>query len=100
MVSQRLICRSSASLLQRLVTMNKKCSCDPIGPICEMTPLVDPAPVIKQTLKKSCSCEPAGPLCYLDPLVNYDWDKRPKKENCELTETEAFLEWKVIGFTA
>ena len=46
-------------------------------------------------MKKCCSCEPGGPLCFLDPLVTYDWNKRPKRENCDLTEPETKLEWKV-----
>ena len=87
--------------------MNKKCSCDPIGPLSEMDPLVtsDARQTLVTTrphvlqpqmqMKKCCSCEPGGPLCFLDPLVTYDWNKRPKRENCDLTETEAKLEWKV-----
>ena len=46
-------------------------------------------------MKKVCSCEPGGPLCWLDPMVTYDWSKRPRRSNCDLTVTQPWLEWKV-----
>ena len=48
-------------------------------------------------MKKVCSCEPGGPLCWLDPMVTYDWSKRPRRSNCDLTVTQPWLEWKVGG---
>jgi len=85
--------------------MKKKCSCDRIA---ESDPLVTSEPrrtlvttrppllTPQITMKKVCSCEPGGPLCFLDPLVTYDWKKRPKRENCDLTEPDPYLEWKDV----
>ena len=89
--------------------MKKKCSCDRIA---ESDPLVTSEPrrtlvttrppllTPQITMKKVCSCEPGGPLCFLDPLVTYDWKKRPKRENCDLTEPDPYLEWKVSHILA
>ena len=95
-------------------TIIKRCSCEPLGVICETDPLMRPPASATTTaqvtttlvpppssthvnvnMKKCCSCEPGGPLCYLDPMISYDWSSRPKRQNCDLTITERWLEWKV-----
>ena len=99
-------------------TIVKRCSCQPLGVVVTCDPgdtdqggsgpapvsgvtvtttLLTPPPLQnqQQSMKKCCSCEPGGPLCYLDPMTSYDWSSRPRRDNCDLSIRERWLQWKV-----
>ena len=98
-------------------TIIKRCSCEPLGVVvtCDTgdndhgpgpapmsgvtvtTTLLTPPQnqTQQQSMKKCCSCEPGGPLCYLDPMTSYDWSSRPRRDNCDLSIRERWLQWKV-----